>query len=104
MPDVVTSMKVIDQTRPDHDMCGSLTLSKANVARYFQLADAVDASAFHAEAIILPCRFQGTIRVDGHLYHWEIFAGGAGYLYDGKAFEQRYLCREKCLDALPNLR
>lgn len=101
---VVSLSRQIDQTRPDHDICSSLTLGRDDVATYFSLADEVDPVVFHDEAMIMPCKYLGSIRISGHLYRWQIFAGGAGYLYDGAAVNKRYLCREKCLDALPNLR
>ena len=95
--------KVVDRDRPDHAICDSLVLTRAEVIRYFALADEVDGTEFQDEAMIMPCRYEGLIRMAGHLYHWEIFAGGAGYLYDGGALNKRYLCRGKCLDALPDL-
>ncbi len=101
--EVVAIARVVDRNQPDHDMCSTLTMSKADVVRYFALADVVDAGEFHDQAIILPCKYQGSIRMGGHVYQWEIFAGGAGYLYDGAAVNKRYVCRERCLAALPNL-
>lgn len=102
--EVVSLSRQIDQTHPDHDICSSLSLSRNDVATYFTLADEVDSTQFHDEAMIMPCSYRGSIRLAGHLYRWEIFAGGAGYLYDGAAVNRRYLCRGKCLDALSNLR
>lgn len=102
--EVVSLSRQIDQTRPDHDICSSLKLGRPDVATYFRLADEVDSIRFHDEALIMPCSYRGSIRLAGHLYQWEIFAGGAGYLYDGAAVNRRYLCRGSCLDALPNLR
>lgn len=101
--EVIAMSKVVDRSQPDHAMCSSLAMSKADVVSYFALADTVDANEFHDQAIILPCKYQGSIRMDGQLYRWEIHAGGAGYLYDGQAVNKRYLCRKRCLDALPNL-
>ena len=101
---VVSLSRHIDRTRPDYDICVSLTLSRADVASYFALADEVSPVEFHDRAIIMPCSCRGSIRLAGHLYLWEIFAGGAGNLYDGSALNKRYLCRNKCLVALPNLR
>lgn len=95
--------KVVDRNRPDHDICDSLAMTKADVVSYFSLADEVDAADFDDEALIMPCKYQGSIQMSGHLYHWEIFAGGAGYLYDGRALNRRYLCRRQCLAALPDL-
>lgn len=102
--EVVSLSRQIDQSQPDHDFCSSLRLTRANVATYFSLADEVDPGVFHDEAMIMPCSYRGSIRLAGHLYQWEIFAGGAGYLYDGATVNKRYLCRGKCLDVLPNLR
>ena len=101
---VVSLSRQIDQTQPDHDICRSFTLTRANVATYFSLADEMDPVEFHDQAMIMPCSYRGSIQLAGHLYRWEIYAGGAGYLYDGAAVNKRYLCRKKCLDALPNLR
>jgi|SRR6185312_2302173 len=102
-PEVVSISRVIDKTSRDSELCRSFTLSKENVATYFLLANEVDASDFDQEAMILPCKYQGTLKKSGHLYQWEIIAGGAGYLYDTKV-DKRFICREKCLDALPNVR
>jgi len=95
--------KVVDRGRPDHDICDSLVMTKADVVAYFSLADEVDAVEFHDAAMIMPCKYQGSIMMSGHLRHWEIFAGGAGYLYDGSVLNKRYICRRKCLAALPGL-
>lgn len=102
--EVVSLSRQIDQSQPDHDFCSSLKLGRRDVATYFRLADEVDPIRFHDEAMIMPCSYRGSIRLAGHLYEWEIFAGGAGYLHDGAAVNRRYLCRGKCLDALPDLR
>lgn len=102
--EVVSLQRQIDNTHADADICRTLTLSRADVATYFSLAESVDPVTFHAEALIMPCSYRGALRRAGHLYQWEIFAGGAAYLYDGVTTNRRYLCRERCLDALPNLR
>lgn len=102
--EVVSLQRQIDNARADADICSTLTLSRSDVAKYFTLAEVVDPATFDAEAIIMPCSYRGTLRRAGQLYHWEIFAGGAAYLYDGAATNQRYLCRERCFAALPGLR
>lgn len=102
--EVVSLARQADTTHADADICSTLTLSRADVAKYFSLAESVDPATFHAEALIMPCSYRGALRRAGHLYQWEIFAGGAAYLYDGATTNLRYLCRERCLDALPNLR
>lgn len=102
--EVVSLQLQLDNARADADICSALTLDRADVSRYFALAEMVDAATFDAEAIIMPCSYRGTLRRAGKLYQWQIFAGGAAYLYDGAATNQRYLCRKSCLEALPNLR
>jgi len=101
--EVLSMSRQIDRTQPDHDFCSSLALTRADVITYFSLAEKLDPSAFHDEAMILPCSYEGSIRISGHRYRWQIFAGGAAYLHDGNGTNARYLCREKCLDALPGL-
>jgi hypothetical protein len=63
----------------------------------------VDGNEFNAEALILPCWYKGTIKIRGELREWRVYAGGAGYLYDGKSVNKRYLCRKNCCDAIKNL-
>lgn len=101
--EVVSLARQIDTSRPDHDMCSSLSLTRADVATYFRLADEVDGETFHDEAMILPCSYSGSIRMSGQLRQWQIFAGGAAYLSDSHGLNKRYLCRQRCLDALPGL-
>lgn len=101
---VVTIKKVIDKSAPDHEICSSLNVTKEDVVLYFSTAKQVDGYVFNHQAIILPCKYKGTINIDGDLLEWEIIAGGAGYLYNDKSINKRYLCIEKCLNALPNLR
>jgi len=100
---VVSMTKVIDTNAPDHEICSSLALTKENVETYFSVASEVDEYVFHDEAIILPCKYQGSIRIHGEELQWEIFAGGAGYLYDKKSVNRRYLCKKDCCGSLPNL-
>ncbi len=102
--DVLSMSRHIDKTQPDHDICSSFALARAGVITYFTLAEKLDPATFHDEAMILPCSYEGSIDISGHRYRWQIFAGGAAYLYDGAGVNARYLCRGKCLDALPDLR
>ena len=101
---VLSLSRQIDSSQPDRDICSSLVLTRANVITYFTLAEKLDPATFHDEAMILPCSYEGSIDISGHRYQWQIFAGGAAYLYDGAGVNARYLCRGKCLDALPDLR
>lgn len=102
--EVVSITKVIDQTVVDHEICSAFTLGKEDVLTYFSVAEQVNEYTFQHEAIILPCKYQGIIKIGGDVLQWEIIAGGAGYLYNDKSINKRYLCGDKCFDALPNLR
>jgi hypothetical protein len=101
--EVVSIAKASDRQQADADMCASFTLTGTDVATYFSMAEVVDPAEFHDQALILPCSYQGSIRIAKHPYRWQIFAGGAGYLYDAAGTNLRYLCRDKCLGALPAL-
>lgn len=92
---VVSINKIIDQKVTDHKMCLSFTLTREDVVRYFTYAKEVDGTEFHEQAMILPCKYTGTLNMKTRLLQWEIIAGGAGYLFD-KTVNKRYLCKETC--------
>lgn len=100
---VLTIEKVVDKTVPSHEMCESLGLTKKDVVTYFSIAKEVSGNEFHHEAIILPCKFKGSLRMREEHLQWEIFAGGAGYLYNKKSIDKRFICRNECCNSLPNL-
>lgn len=100
--DVVSIEKEVDKSSPGYELCNSFTLTKENVATYFSTADEVNEYEFGDEAIIFPCNYHGSIKIDGHLLQWKIFPAGAGYLYS-ESVNKRYLCKKDCRDALPNL-
>ena len=98
------SMKLeIDTKASGHEMCDSFKLTKDDIEAYFSLASEVDENEFHHDAMILPCKYIGTIKIRGEVLQWEIYAGGAGYLYSNKTVNKRYLCKQKCCDALKGL-
>ncbi len=100
---VVSIKKVMNKNTPDYEICSSFTLEKKDVVKYFTLAEQVDEHEFHSEAIILSCKYQGLININGNLLQWEVNAGGAGYLYSGKEINKRYLCKKSCCKFSPNL-
>jgi len=100
---VVSFEKVIDKNIPGYEICNSFTLQKKDVVKYFTLAEEVDGHEFHSEAVILPCKYRGSIDISGELLQWEVNAGGAGYLYNNKKVNKRYLCKENCCKSLPKL-
>lgn len=100
---VVSIKKVINKKTPGYEICNSFTLEKRDVVKYFTLAKQVDGAELHSEAIILPCKYQGSININGDLLQWEINAGGAGYLYNDKLTNKKYLCKSNCCNNLPEL-
>lgn len=100
--DVTSIERKIDTESPDYEICSSFTLTKKVAVDYFSVAKEVSGDEFHHESIILPCKYQGSIKIDGTQFQWEIFAGGSGYLYN-KSTEKRYLCKETCCDVLKGL-
>jgi len=100
---VISIEKIIDKNAPNHELCSSLTLTKGDVLKFFSIAKRVSEYEFHHEAIILPCKYQGTININGNFLKWEIMAGGAGYLYNDELINRRYLCKKDCCNVLSNL-
>ncbi len=100
--DVTSIERKIDTESPDYKICSSFTLTKKSVVDYFSIAKEVSGDEFHHESIILPCKYQGEMNIDGIQFRWEIFAGGSGYLYN-KSTEKRYLCKKTCCNILKGL-
>jgi hypothetical protein len=100
---VVSIKKITDKSAVDYEICGSLNLTKGDVLKYFTFAEQVSDYEFNSEAMILPCKYEGAINIENDLYHWEIIAGGAGYLYN-ESIDKRFLCKDKCFKVLPKLR
>ncbi|GKS88464.1 hypothetical protein AVTE2539_03885 [Acidovorax sp. SUPP2539] len=104
-----TRLAVIDIERQvdnaaDTMGCETLSLTPKDVATYFSSAKEVSAATFHAESIILPCSFSGTLMKGGAKYAWRIHAAGAGYLTaEATGQTQRFLCQAACEKALPAL-
>lgn len=104
-----TGLAVIDMQRQvdnaaDTLGCETLSLTPKDVATYFSTATEVSAATFHAESIILPCSFSGTLMKGGAKYAWRIHAAGAGYLTaEATGQTQRFLCQAACEKALPAL-
>ncbi len=100
---VISTKKVVNINTSDYEICNSFTLQKIDIVKYFTLAEQVDGHEFHSEAIILPCKYQGSININGSLLQWEVNAGGAGYLYNNKKINKRYLCKVNCCKNIPSL-
>lgn len=101
--EVLSITREINTSVPGHEICHNFTLTMKDVESYFTAAKEVDGHAFHHEGMILPCKYQGSIRHHGNTLQWVIHAGGAGYLYDKGSVNKRYLCKEKCCDLILGL-
>jgi hypothetical protein len=97
----VTSLSLnVDASDPAHASCRSFALTRDNVATYFHVAAKVNGPEFHDRAVILPCRYEGTLTWDGVAWRFSINAGGAGYLYQADGTQRRYLCEQRCQKVL----
>lgn len=100
----VTSMTTnVDERNADQEICKSFMLTSEDVVIYFSIAEEVDEYRFNQEAVILPCKYNGTIKIRGDSLQWEISAGGVGYLYRNREVNKRFLCTENCCEAFPNM-
>ena len=99
---VISINKTVNKNIPGYEICNSFTLQKIDVVKYFTLAKEVDGHEFHSEAIILPCKYQGSINVNGSVLQWQVNSGGAGYLYN-KKINKAYLCKVTCCKSSPSL-
>lgn len=86
----------VDTDDPAHAMCQSFALDADAVAAFFRTAVEVGAQEFHDRSIILPCRYEGTLTMEGRTWRFAIDAGGAGYLYRAGGASRRYLCEQRC--------
>lgn len=86
----------IDTHDPAHATCQSFAMDADAIAAFFRTAVEVGAQAFHDRSIILPCRYEGTLTMEGRTWRFAIDAGGAGYLYRAGGASRRYLCEQRC--------
>jgi hypothetical protein len=97
----VTSLSSsMDASDPAHASCQSFALTPDDVSSYFRTATEVSGPEFHDQSIILPCRYEGTLTMEGEVWRFSINAGGAGYLYQTDGTQRRYLCEQRCQKAL----
>ena len=95
--------KAFDESAAPNAICRTFTITKDKVSLFFQLATEVSSAEFHGEAIILPCKYEGTIRIDKQHYQWIIHAGGAGYLFDDRGTNKRFICKNDCCNKIKEL-
>lgn len=97
---VLSLSSSVDTNDPAHAMCQSFALTPHDVSTFFHLATEVGGPEFHALSVILPCRYEGAVTIDGEAWRFSINAGGAGYLYRAHGARHRYLCEQRCQKAL----
>ncbi len=95
--------KNFEGTISDREICNSFKITKKDVAKYFHAAKEVNASEFHGEAMILPCKYAGELTIQSKPHRWEIMAGGAGYLYSEQRVDKRFICKNTCCKNFKNL-
>lgn len=103
---VILSMnRTVDTSMPDSQLCSEFTMSKAELNFYFRLAEEVDTATSNAESIILPCKYEGKVKINNAEFFYEVIAGGAGYIYDSNGWAvKNYLCRsESCCSKFKQL-
>lgn len=97
----VTSLSSrVDTNDPSYAVCQSFALTPYDVSRFFRVATEVSGWEFHARAVILPCRYEGTLTIGEEASNFSINAGGAGHLYGDDGSRRRYLCEQRCQKAL----
>lgn len=101
---LVTSMELfVDKSRPGYEICEGFALVQKSVAEFFSLAEEVGSYQFNQAAVILPCKYKGTMTWQGEQLSWEIIAGGAGRLYRSGEVVRRFLCRQRCCQLVSEL-
>lgn len=86
----------MDTNDPAHATCQSFAPTPHDVSTFFRIATEVGGPEFHDRSVILPCRYEGTLTLDGEVWSFSINAGGAGYLYRADGTQRRYLCEKRC--------
>jgi hypothetical protein len=81
-------------------MCQSFAMTPHDVSTFFRTATEVGGPEFHDRAVILPCRYEGMLTLEGEAWRFSIDAGGAGYLYKADGTQRRYLCEQRCQKVL----
>lgn len=102
---ILSMNRAVDTSMPDSELCSEFTMSKAELNSYFRLAEEVDTATANAESIILPCKYEGSIKINNAEFFYEVIAGGAGYIYDSNGWAiKNYLCRnESCCSKFKRL-
>lgn len=103
--EILSMNKIVDKTMPDSQICEDFVMSEHELARYFKIADEVTTLVSHGQSIILPCKYEGELRIKNKHYSYEVIAGGTGYIYNQDGWVvKNYLCvNERCCSEFLNL-
>lgn len=85
---------------PAHALCQSFVLTPHDASTFFRTATEISGPEFHDRSVILPCRYEGSLTIDGEAWRFSINAGGAGNLYRAAGIRHRYLCEQRCQKVL----
>lgn len=95
---VLSVNRVVDKTDTSSKICESFYLTENEIITYFQEAKQISNEKDHSESLILPCKYEGKIKMENKIYSYEIFAGGTGYFYDENGWAvKNFICsNNKC--------
>ena len=102
---ILTTAKVVDITKQGSKVCASFQLTESEITLYFQTAEEVSNEEAHGESIIMPCKYSGELIMNKEVYSHEVFAGGAGYIFDDKGWVlKNFICKNNnCCSSFSNL-
>lgn len=102
---VLTSKKIVDISKQGSKICDNFILTKREVTLYFKISEQVSNEEAHGESIIMPCKYSGELKINKEAYSYEVFAGGAGYIYDGSGWVlKNFICKSNnCCSSFSNL-
>ena len=102
---ILTTEKVVDITKQGAKLCDSFQLTESEIALYFKTAEEVSNEEAHGESIIMPCKYSGELTMNKEIYSYEVFAGGAGYIFDDKGWVlKNFICKNNnCCNSFSNL-
>ncbi|RZF81420.1 hypothetical protein EXT46_09475 [Pseudoalteromonas sp. CO325X] len=102
---ILTSEKIVDITKQGFELCDNFQLTESEINLYFQTAEEVSNEEAHGASIIMPCKYSGELIINKKVYSYEIFAGGAGYIFDDKGWVlKNFICKNNnCCSNFSNL-
>lgn len=82
--------------------CADWKLTPDDVRLFFAHADAITAEEWHHAFDVMPCRYEGTIVLDGKQRRFEINGGSFGILAGTSASGASYYgCKDRCARLFP---